>query len=98
MLAMRGFWDLDDEHDDCSSSPAPYRCDNINLDSRFDIAYNWLHFSDGTSNRQEEESDVDGTNLWDYWKNGDSVSFWADTGATWTTLVDLQCQYHMDFN
>lgn len=98
LLAARGFWDLDDAREDCSSSPAPYRCDNIDLDSRFDIAYNWLHFSNGTSNRQEQEGDYDGTNLWDYWKNGDDEDFWDDTTETWTTLVDLQCQYGMDYN
>jgi len=95
LQATRGFWDLDDARQDSSVSPCPNRSDQINLWSRSDIATAWLNFADGSGNRQEEESDYNGTNLWDYWYNTD----WGnDEAAVWTTLIDMQCQYSMDYN
>ncbi|MCG8555384.1 MAG: hypothetical protein MJD61_08875 [Proteobacteria bacterium] len=68
-LAVRAFWDLDDANNENGLGSAfP---DASNWDSWF-IAGWWAPMPDGTGNRQDQESDANGVNLWDY----------AFTGAT----------------
>ncbi len=101
ILVAKGFWDMDDASIDCSFPPALSRCDNLNLDTRTQIVAAWNAFSDGTSNRQEQEADVNGTNLFDYWYNASFQStVWstAESTAVQTVLMTMTCQNTMDVN
>jgi len=101
LAVARGFWDLDDAHQDSSAAPAPVRTDYVNLDS-LELAMNWTRFSPGTANRRIGEgygltpTDYNGANLWDYWYNG--YNYWPNTDYLWVSLLDMQCQYDMDYN
>jgi hypothetical protein len=98
LLVARGFWDLDDVTEDSSVAPCTLRWDNIDLDSVTDIAHVWSLVPPGSANRQGQEDDFDGANLWDYWYVGHyGNGFFDDPTEVWTTLVDMHCQYGMDW-
>jgi hypothetical protein len=98
LLVARGFWDLDDVTEDSSVAPCALRWDNIDLDSVTDIAHVWSLMPPGSANRQGQEDDFEGANLWDYWYVGHyGNGFFDDPTEVWTTLIDMHCQYGMDW-
>jgi len=98
LLVARGFWDLDDTHQDIGLDPCGLHTDYTDYDSQDLIAYGWTLFDPGTSNRQAQEGDVDGANLWDYWANLNSAGIWPNSTQAWHSLLSMQCQYGMDWN
>jgi hypothetical protein len=71
--AIKGFWDVDDLNNELAAAPAGLD-DGKDSTSLF-IADGWLQFANGTANRENDESDVDGVNLKDYYFNNETLFF-----------------------
>lgn len=90
----KAFWDLDDDENEAAQPPSG---NNDEKDSdTITIAARWGVFPNGTNNREDQESDSDGVNLWDYHIN--SQSFWFDLEGTRNTLLGHNCMGTQDTN
>jgi hypothetical protein len=92
--AIKGFWDLDDANNEPFSLPAGLD-DAKDSDTNF-IADRWETFLNGTANRQNDENDVNGVNLKDFYFNNES-SF-ALPVETKQSLLGHNCMGTMDAN
>jgi hypothetical protein len=92
--ATKGFWDLDDDPADVAVSPA--NNDDANDSDTLFLAGLWANFANGTGNRQNDENDVDGVNLKDYYENN-STLFASPLDAK-KTLLSHNCMGTQDPN
>lgn len=69
LQVTKTFWDLDDANNETGSGITSGADDLFTFPSKAFLDY-WDRFQDGTGNRQDEESDVDGVNMRDYKYNG----------------------------
>lgn len=90
----KAFWDLDDWNNEDGAGVADGEDDRLAYNT-LDIARGWRQFGDGTSNRQDFESDSNGVNMRDY--------YWNNTGrftATgfFETFLEHNCLESQDNN
>ena len=91
---VKAFWDLDDSTSEAAIAPSTR--DDEKDSNTLDIASRWSVFAPGTSNREEEESDANGPNNWDYHIN--SQGWWANLDGTRHTLMGHNCLGTQDTN
>jgi len=91
---VKSFWDLDDDENEAAAAPAGQ--DDEKDSDTIDIAERWSVFNSGTNNREDDESDADGVNLWDYHIN--SQSWWSNLDGTRHTLFGHNCLGTQDTN
>jgi hypothetical protein len=87
--AAKAFWDMDDVNNESGVSPAAGQDDGNDLTRDF-LLNQWDDFPNGTANRDDGESDVDGVNLWDY-------RFNAPIGDE-ETFIQHNCEQNQDTN
>jgi hypothetical protein len=90
----KAFWDLDDDEDE--AGVAPSTIDDEKDSDTLTIAERWSVFANGTGNREDQENDPDGVNLWDYHIN--SQTFWSNLEGTRHTIMGHNCMGTQDTN
>jgi len=65
LQGMKAFWDLDDANNELGEGPALGDDDTADFGSG-DMLNRWDSFPNGTGNRDDYESGVNGVNTWDY--------------------------------
>ena len=95
--AVKGFWDLDDANNEDGYGVAGENDDSMNYTSTTLLDY-WDKFPSGSDNREDEEADADGPNLWDYgWNAWNTGSGWGPF-ENYETLLYHNCTGAQDFN
>jgi len=85
-MVARGFWDLIDANDEVAVQPAIFDDQYHGVTASY-VAAGWELFPNGQANHENDESDVDGVNLRDYYENN-KLRFGADF---WITLLSHNC-------
>lgn len=88
LQVAKAFWDLDDANNEAGVAPA-VGDDLKNSTSSF-ISTAWKQFPDGTGNGADQESDRDGVNAKDYFRNNQT----RFSGAFEETFLNHNCLNH----
>ena len=83
----KAFWDLDDWNDEAGTGATASWADTLHYRSE-DIIYAWDHFRNGSSNRENDESDRYGVNMRDYYENNRS---WFTAAGFFDTFIRHNC-------
>ena len=93
LLVARGFWDLVDSNNEAAVAPAN-AADGANM-GEVNLVEGWANFDNGTGNRKDWESDVDGPNLRDFFYNNNTNPAFPAYNF-FTTLLNHNCLGHQD--
>jgi hypothetical protein len=87
LQVARAFWDLDDWNNEAGAGAAATSSDRLAYGT-LDIVRGWLHFANGSGNRQKGEGGQNGVNMRDYYWNN---TWWFANPAFMETFLQHNC-------
>jgi len=87
LQVAKAFWDLDDWNDEVGGGITSGWNDDLHYRTE-DIIIGWDFFPNGSGNRQNDESDIHGVNMRDYYEN---TRGWFTASGYFETFIQHNC-------